>query len=241
MVITACLCPWPPILVRDLTGRNPVIPGLRQACRTAVRRLVDAQPELIVVAGPAESTRTWDQASRLDPGVFAPALSSDGDRLQSGGRRDPALPPSLGLGALLLDEAGYSGPRILQAVANDEPVEACSRLGSALSDRATRTGMLVMGDGSARRDPRAPGHLHPRAAAFDAATEQAMRRGDLRALLDVPPALARELMATGRPVWQVLAGAMLPHVPAADIFYAGAPFGVGYIVAFLQVATVTGR
>ena len=67
-----------------------------------------------------------------------------------------------------------------------------------------------------------------------------MRRGDLRALLDVPPALARELMATGRPVWQVLAGAMLPQVPAADILYAGAPFGVGYIVAFLQVAMVTG-
>ena len=95
MVITACLCPWPPILVRDLTGRDPVIPGLRQACRTAVRRLVDAQPEVIAVAGPANSTRTWDQASRLDPHVFALALSSDDNQLQSDGQHDPALPPSL--------------------------------------------------------------------------------------------------------------------------------------------------
>jgi len=33
---------------------------------------------------------------------------------------------------------------------------------------------------------------------------------------------------------------MLPEAPAADILYADAPFGVGYLVAFLQVAVVTG-
>jgi hypothetical protein len=98
-------------------------------------------------------------------------------------------------------------------------------------------GLLAMGDGSARRSRRAPGQLDERAAGFDAEAERALRRGDLDALLAISPALARELLAGGRPVWQVLAGAMRPAgpaVPAAEILYADAPFGVAYTVAFLE-------
>ena len=51
-----------------------------------------------------------------------------------------------------------------------------------------------------------PAHFDQRAAWFDAEVERAIRAGDLGALLAVDPALARELMATGRPAWQVLAG-----------------------------------
>ena len=69
-----------------------------------------------------------------------------------------------------------------------------------------------------------------------------MRQGDLGALLAISPALSGELMATGRPAWQVLAGAMRPAVPATGVpatsvpatavLYADAPFGVAYMVAF---------
>ena len=59
--------------------------------------------------------------------------------------------------------------------------------------------LLAMGDGSARRSTSAPGYLDERAVPFDAAVEQAVRDGDLAALAGVDPALARELMATGRP------------------------------------------
>jgi hypothetical protein len=41
-------------------------------------------------------------------------------------------------------------------------------------------------------------------------------------------------MATGRPAWQVLAGAMRPAAPATDILYSDDPFGVAYVVAFLE-------
>jgi hypothetical protein len=213
------------VLVRELAGRDPAVPDLRQACAEAVRRLVQAGPELIAVVGQATATRVWDPDSHLDLSVFASALGTTGN---------PALPPSLGIGALLLDQAGYQGPRILQAVAEKEATASCAELGAAISRSADRVGLLAMGDGSARRSPQAPGHLDERAVTFDAATEQALRQGDLDALLAISPALARELMATGRPAWQVLAGAMRPAAPATDVLYGDDPFGVAYIVAFLE-------
>jgi hypothetical protein len=224
VVIAAAVCPWPPVLAAELTGPDPVISALRDACGQAVRRLVRARPDLVAVIGPARQTRAWDPDRRLDLSVFAPALSRAGD---------PALPPSLGLGALLLDQAGYSGPRVLQAVAEDEPPAACAELGAVLGGSATRAGLLVMGDGSARRSPRAPGHFDPRAAAFDAETERAFRHADFDALLAISPVLARELMATGRPAWQVMAGALRQAEVTTDVLYRDDPFGVAYLVAVL--------
>ena len=77
----------------------------------------------------------------------------------------------------------------------------------------------------------APGYLDERAVPFDDAVERAVRDGDLAALAALDSGLARELMVTGRPTWQVLAGAWGPDKPAAEILYADAPFGVAYVVA----------
>jgi hypothetical protein len=225
VVIAAAVCPWPPLLARELTGANPVIDRLRDACSQAVEQLVQAGPELIVIIGPASVTRVWDASDQLDLSLFAPALGRTGN---------PALPPSVGLGGLLLDRAGYSGDRILQAVAEDEPTASCAELGAGVRRSADRVGLLVMGDGSARRSTKAPGHLDERAAAFDAQTEQAFRTADFDALLAISPRVARELMATGRAGWQVLAGALRQARPDAEILYNDAPFGVAYLVASLK-------
>jgi hypothetical protein len=238
VIIAAGLCPWPPVLARELTGRDPVVPELRKACAEAAERLLRAEPELIALVGPAGQTRRWDPDSRLHLPAFAPALAGEGG-IGLGTEGDPVLPPSLGLGALLLDQAGYAGPRVLQAVADYEEAASCAELGTAIGGLAGRVGLLVMGDGSARRSPAAPGYYDERAADFDAMTCEALRRGDLDALLAIDPGLARELMATGRPAWQVLAGAMRPGRTsqsgqiATDILYSDAPFGVGYLVASL--------
>jgi hypothetical protein len=228
VIVAAALCPWPPLLAPGMTGQDPVIPQLRDACAQAAARLVQAAPDLIAVAGPAAATGSWDPASRLDLAVFAPALACPGSR---------ELPPSLGLGALLLDQAGYRGRRLLQAVSEDEPAAACAQLGAAIGSAGARVGLLAMGDGSARRSPQAPGYFDERAAAFDAGTERAVRAGDLDALLAISPGLARELLASGRPAWQVLAGAMGPGTPVTEVLYAGDPFGVAYLVACFGPAT----
>ena len=117
----------------------------------------------------------------------------------------------------------------------------CRKLGADLAGGSARTALLAIGDGSARRGLRAPGHFDERAAAFDAEVERAMRAGDLTALLDLDPALARDLMATGRPAWQVLAGALEGTARlATEVQYTGDPFGVAYLVATFRPSTPGG-
>ena len=55
----------------------------------------------------------------------------------------------------------------------------------------------------------------------------------MAALVRLDPDLARDLMATGRAAWQVLAGAFAGARPATEISYAADPFGVAYLVATL--------
>ena len=227
LVLTgAALCPATPLLHPAVTGRAAVVSELRAACARAVKQLLTGEPDTVVVIGPAAATGQWDPFGRLDPSVFAPGLPATGHRL---------LPPALGLGALLLDQAGYAGRRRLQAVGGDEPVGACVRLGRRLSEGGTRSALLVMGDGSARRTLKAPGYLDERASAFDAEVERAVRAGDLGALQRLDQRLAHDLMATGRPAWQVLSGAWPGQGnDDAEVLYCDAPFGVGYLAAYLR-------
>ena len=222
MITRAVLCPSPPLLARELTGRDPAVPGLRAACAAAVAWLLEPKPQRVIVVGPAPATDHWDPGGRLDLSAFAPALGHGGK---------PGLPLSLGLGAMLLDT-----PATPEAA-------SCRRCGRASrpasvpsSARPWRrpvepAAMLVLGDGSARRSVAAPGHLDDRAEPFDDEVVRAVRDGDLPALAAIDPGLARELMVTGRPAWQVLCGALGPGRPVTQVLYAGAPFGVAYLVA----------
>jgi hypothetical protein len=229
VLTAAALCPAAPLLARELTGADAVVPELRQACREAADALVQADADLVVVVGAGEQTRTWDAASaRLDLTRYAPALGAPAAAPET-------IPLALGLGGRLLDEAGYHGRRELQEVGGDEPTPACAALGMVLAQAAPRVALLVMADGSARRGRKAPGYLDERSSAFDAEVSRAVRECDLPALLAVDAGLGRELMATGRPAWQVLAGAVNGTSTATAIRYDDDPFGVAYLVASLTV------
>jgi hypothetical protein len=257
MITAAAVCPAPPLLARELTGADPVVPELRQACLDAVAGLLRSRPDVVAVVGAGEQTSTWDAGSRLDVSAFAPGIglaARDGSAGRGARVSAPArdgspglpLPPArdgslglplplpLGLGARLLDQAGHAGPRVLQLVGEDEPAGRCAELGTRIARSAGRVAVLAMGDGSARRGPKAPGYFDPRSGPFDAEVERAVRACDLDGLLALEPDLARELMATGRAAFQVLAGALLGTDPASEILYAGDPFGVAYLVAALR-------
>jgi len=229
MLVAAALCPAPPLLARELTGAALVVPDLRRACQDAVAGILSRAPSVVVIVGVADDTRRWDPATRLDLGVFAPQLAA---------RAQPAgdLPTSVGLGSMLLDQAGHRGPRELQSVAERESPEACAALGEGLAAAADRVALLVMADGSARRTLRAPGYLDARSAPFDEEVHRAVRQADLEALLAIDPLLAHELMATGRPCWQVLAGAARGPQSACQVRYCDDPFGVSYLVASVDIA-----
>jgi len=61
----------------------------------------------------------------------------------------------------------------------------------------------------------------------------------MSALAALDPDVARDLLAAGRPAWQVLAGALTATSavrPRTRILYSDAPFGVAYLVATLEPA-----
>jgi hypothetical protein len=236
VIVAAAICPSPPLLAAPLTGQADILPDLRAACATAVTRLMAAAPDVVAVAGPAAATGPWDPAGQFSLAAYAPALRAAGPVAGRGGEpaaARPDLPLALGIGALLLDEAGYQGPRALYGIAGDEPAAGCLALGRQVAASAPRVALLAVGDGTARRSQSAPGYLDERAAPFDAAVERAVRDGDLPALAALDPALAADLLATGRPAWQALAGALPAGGLKPEVLYSAAPFGVAYLVATL--------
>jgi hypothetical protein len=243
VIVRAALCPSPPLLASGVTGQANVLPELGEACEAAVGWLLAAAPDAVTVIGPATATAAWPPDGVPDLSMHAPALGRRPARLAAGPPGDappsraPGLPLSLAIGAQLLNAAGYLGPRVLQSIAESASPGACRDLGRDLAADAPLTALLVMGDGSARRSAAAPGYLDERAEPFDTVVEQAVRDGDLSALAALEEDLARDLLAAGRPAWQVLAGALSATTavrPRTRILYSDAPFGVAYLVATLD-------
>jgi hypothetical protein len=162
---------------------------------------------------------------------------------------DTGLPLALAIGAWLLPGARLHGIRH-----DATPAEAAA-LGATLA--RDDVALLVMGDGSARRDAKAPGYVDPRAEPYDAAVARALRDADPAALLALDPADDAALLVAGRAAWQVLAGAAAAGIARpesaagtagpestagtagtantvryrGEVTYDRAPYGVGYLVA----------
>ncbi|MEU1805289.1 class III extradiol dioxygenase subunit B-like domain-containing protein [Streptomyces sp. NPDC019937] len=253
MLIAAAVCPCPPLLVPELAaGAAPELDSLRAACLDAVAALAAARPERLIVAGPAEhsgrgshpqgATGSFsgfgvDVEVRL--GGAAPASAPGADRGGETGTREAGdavtgrpLPPSLAVGAWLLERAGWDVSPV-EGLGVGEPLaaERCIEVGRKLAASAERVGLLVMGDGSACRTLKAPGYLDERAAAFDAEVARALAAADTAALAALDEELAHELKAAGRAPLQVLAGAAEGVGLKGELRYDEAPYGVGYFVA----------
>ncbi len=107
--------------------------------------------------------------------------------------------------------------------------------------RAGSTTLLVMADGSARRDEKAPGHVHPGAVAFDARIEEALREGDPEALATLEPALGEELWCEGVPGLRVLGEVARGRTVRTHLSYADAPYGVAWWVARWDIGAPDSR
>jgi hypothetical protein len=210
------------VLVPAVAGR--AADGLREvrdACAEAVSALLAGGPEVVVVVGAGvEDGVRFGPGDAGDVRGFGVDLEVPfSERTKPGGRR---LPWAHTLGAWLLDEAGHAGARL--GVGPDD-------LADALSDLPAATGVLAMGDGSARRSEKAPGHLDPAAAPFDEAVATALAAGNADALAALDPAEGERLLAAGVPVWRGVGAALRGRPVVGQLCYADAPFGVGYLVA----------
>jgi hypothetical protein len=233
VLVAAAFCPHPPVLVPEVaSGAAPELAPLRTACDAVLECLIVAGPDVVVLVGAAEKPGEYGPGAwgTLAPYGVATAAGLGGH----GGRRragSATLPLSLTIGAWLLARTSWAGPVVAHAVPGPAGTAECAALGASLAERSKRVGMVVMGDGSARRSVTAPGYLDPRAEEFDAAVAAALRRGDPEALSRLDVTLASDLMVAGRAAWQALAGAARGSRWRAALCYAEAPYGVGYLVA----------
>ncbi|KAB8167965.1 hypothetical protein FH609_009100 [Streptomyces sp. 3MP-14] len=242
MLVAAAVCPCPPLLVPEVAaGAAAEMDRARAACYDAVAVLAAARPDRLLLVGPAEPAERggYPAGSRGSLHGFGVAL----DVTLGAGAPDPGepgsgepgarpLPPSLTVGAWLLERTGWRAAPVAALALSDQDGPAdCLATGRELAAEDGRLALLVLGDGSACRTEKAPGAFDDRAAPFDRAAAEALAGADVRALADLDPVLARQLHVAGRPGWQLLAGAAEGADLAGRLLHDEAPYGVGYLVA----------
>ena len=208
-VSAVAFCPHPPLLRPGIaTGSEIEMQSLRSACNKAIDRLIGTTPNQLLVLGSDGPLVEWSG--------FAPGLIDT----------DPQpMPLSLQVGAWLLSGRTLASAPIYVAIGRDgEPV-------TPWPDLPASTGLLVMGDGSARRSLKGPGYLDERAEPFDATVVKALADGSSQLLADVDLELAEALLAAGAPAWVAAAKLLRDDNWQADVLYSDAPFGVMYTVA----------
>ncbi len=225
---TVVLVPSPPLLLPEYVGLADPGAELRTRCVAA----------LDVVLGAAD-----------DPGgtVEEVLVVCGHDPLA-----DPLLRPlGVRVGRHLLSLAGWTGPVDELVVPATGPFQPdLDRLADlsrfvdpdqlADSDRLAdldprRRLVLVVGDGSARRSEKAPGHLDEGSFAVDESILAALATGDTAALLALDPDTCDALMVTGRAPLQHVAHLLRGRRVEADLVWSGDPWGVMYWVAVWRV------
>ncbi|TDE14014.1 hypothetical protein [Jiangella asiatica] len=230
MLISAAICPHPPLLVAGLgPARDARLDQLRSACWSAVEALRAGSPDTLVVVGTgATTTSDAPRAGSLAPyGVDREvALPGGGPPAADGA----VLPLSLCVGAWLLERDGWDGTVVAATVAADGSAADCVGLGERLAGQADRVALLVMADGSALRADTSPPQVREKAAGFDAAVARAVLDGDPQQLLALDSELGAAVGSSGVNPLRVLAGAAADELFDADVLYDEAPYGVGYVV-----------
>jgi hypothetical protein len=220
--LAVAFCPSAPLLLPEVEGRpDAVTTALRRACAETVTAMLAVRPEVVVVvASGGEPGERYGAGDSGDLRGFGVDLRPPFDgRPRPGSRR---VPPAHTVGVRLLDDAGYAGTRV--GIGPDD-------LGQLLRHLPGPIGVLVMGDGSARRSVKAPGYLDEAAAPFDGAVARALADGDAAALAALDPAEGDRLLAAGVPAWRAVGAALDGRSITARLHHDEAPFGVGYLVA----------
>jgi hypothetical protein len=245
VIIGAAVCPGAPFLVE---GVAPAVAArmteVGTACARSVAQLPRADAVLLVTAGARSGRSGWRVFA---PGaVISPAsiVRSDlagtrvpADRPVTDGESgpapelidDPAVGTIVGAHLLALDRPGTP---VVAVEVHDDPTGAAAAAAGAVAG-FDRIALLVIADGSACHGDDAPGRRDDRSAPFDATLATALAAGDPAALTRAcaDRALAADLLANVDPL-EVLARLTADRCPvAAELLFAGAPLGVGYLVA----------
>jgi hypothetical protein len=213
--------PAAPLLVPQVAGGSADLDAdLRDACRDVARQLTAYADGAVTVVAPVAADAVVPSSPTWGFEGFGVPRRPDDPR--------PRLPWPLGIGDWLLDDIGFSGARDYIGVAAD---------GHASRSAPASANLLVVGDGSARRTEKAPGHFDGRAEAFDASIAAAIRDGDIAGLGGLDRAVAADLMCAGAPVWRWVCGAIGPDsIEESSLLVDVAPYGVGYFAGWWRLS-----
>jgi hypothetical protein len=229
-VITGvAFCPHPPALVPVVAqGAAAELGVVLTRCEQAIGQVASTSPDRLVLVGAGPQTRVYSPPAWGSLAGFGVPVEAHLGPGRCGGDR---LPLSLTMGAWLVTRVlGSDRDAVGVAIG---PGFSAGQAARGLLDGATegRVGLVVMGDGTARRSIAAPGYWDERAEGFDAAVLAALAAGDGAALAKLDLALAAGLLCAGAPAWVATGVLLTGERLAADVHYADVPFGVQYIVA----------
>ena len=230
MIVAAAFCPHPPLLAPPLAqGAAGELDGLRAAADAAIAAVLAARPDRLLLVGAGERSQLHSPLARGSLAGYGLDREVHLGSPSCGGALE--LPLSLTIGAWLLERT--AGPRSGALGLSVGPDYRRSRAAADVLGlvEAAAIGLVVLGDGSARRTATSPGSLDERAEPFDAAIEAALAAGDADALAEVDLELAADLLCAGAPAWAAAGDLLAGTAWAATLRWSGAPYGVGYAVA----------
>jgi hypothetical protein len=229
VIVAAAFLPNPPLLVPAVaSGASAELEPLRDACRAALRRVNGSGATRLALLGSGDTSAMHSPVARGSLSGYGVSLDVHLGSPACGGAVE--LPLALTVGAWLVRDAlGPSSGAVGFSVGPDFSGSRAAVDLLALAE-SSPVGLIVMGDGSARRSTSAPGYLDPRAEPFDIGVETALATGDVDALAALDGQLGAELLASGVPAWRA-AAAVLSGEYTAELLYADAPYGVGYFAA----------
>ncbi|MGX1541538.1 hypothetical protein [Streptomyces adustus] len=232
MLVAAAVCPCLPSLTFATDVGAPAAPErLRVACAEAVAAVLAEEPEIVAVVGPG--TRSFLHEEGFLPSAREHGLPADVRRGHGRTSVAPAdsLPMALGVGAWLLQQAGWSGPVRAYELDDARSWPMNGEDGVHLAGGGPGVGVGVLGTGPPPAGAAGPQRPARRAAALDAGIAAALSSGDVDGFfptMDV--GLARELEVSGRSPWQLLDGAD-SDLTTHRLLYAETMDGVSCFVA----------
>jgi hypothetical protein len=233
VLVAAAFVPSAPVLVPELSG--PTVPEVLPVRAAAVRACRDL----------AEMCSRWVLVGIGDPGrPVSPRGSFVGFGVDvqvdltpgAEGPADAEMPTAVLLGAWLRGQSDPSVTLTVELADTRAPRSACLRQGRDLGSRLAvvdePVGLLVVADGVTALTAKAPGGLAPGAVECQEQIDIALGTADLAILSGLDETRCADLGVGGRAAWQVVAGAVGESRIHPESRYAGAPFGVGYTVAW---------
>ena len=260
-IVFSGIAPHPPLLVPEVGGnRIGQVVSTQRALREFSRRLVDTNPETVVLISPhspldprvftARSTAelTGDFRDFYAPNVTLTFLNdlemldaieltaqTEGVELRKLGRDYP-----LDHGALVplyyLYEAGWRGPVVVIGFthqSNDEHLAFGRAINKAAEAINRRIALVASGDLSHRLIVGGPYEYEPTAHLFDEQIVDAIARGDSAGVINIEPNLRERAGECGYRSIVIALGCVGEKPQDHEVLSYEGPFGVGYMVAVL--------